>query len=193
MPSSLAASQPARSCAWWRTRYDACAHNDTCECNSQQCTHSPHAALKPPRCRLLQMQTVWAPTGLVLCFLSLGAMETGRLQTGMDRTRENFFPVLVRNWMIWPAVQFMNFKYLPPQFQVLFVNFVSFFWSMYVSNMANAQASAPDRQEAGTATTKPVLLDGEVVVDGRVAANAPARGDIPAVAAPTSTAASVAR
>lgn len=47
--------------------------------------------------------------------------------------------IVCLRWLqaIWPLVQFFNFSYVPQQFQVLFVNSVSFFWSAYLSKMAN--------------------------------------------------------
>jgi protein Mpv17 len=36
-----------------------------------------------------------------------------------------YFNALSKNWMVWPIVQFTNFKFVPLPHQVLFVNFVS--------------------------------------------------------------------
>jgi protein Mpv17 len=93
----------------------------------------PTHALK----RMLADQVVWAPAGVVVFLLGIGLMETGSFDSGIVKIRESFVQVMLMNWTVWPVVQYFNFKYIPAQYQVLAVNIVSFFWSMYISKMAN--------------------------------------------------------
>lgn len=99
-------------------------------------TRFPTSPLK----RMLADQLIWAPAGLVAFFVAMGVMETGRWEDGWRKTQASFVPVMAANWLVWPAVQYANFRFTPPQYQVLVVNFVSFFWAMYIS-AANAKAS----------------------------------------------------
>jgi hypothetical protein len=49
------------------------------------------------------MQLIWAPIGLVVFFPVMGLMETGRLEDGITKLRESFWPVVQANWMVRPA------------------------------------------------------------------------------------------
>lgn len=47
--------------------------------------------------------------------------------------RANLWNILKANWMVWPLVNFITFKYIPMEQRVLFVNVVAFFWSALLS------------------------------------------------------------
>ena len=67
-------------------------------------------------------QTVFASTNLFL-FLSSMAMMAGE---DPKKALQDKYPTAVKkNWMVWPAVQFTNFKYVPLEHRVLVVNVVS--------------------------------------------------------------------
>jgi len=40
---------------------------------------------------------------------------------------------MIVNWKLWPAANFVNFKFVPVQLQVLFANFVALIWNTYLS------------------------------------------------------------
>jgi protein Mpv17 len=72
--------------------------------------------------RVLTDQTVFASTNL-FCFLSTMAILEGT--DPQKKLESTYFNALSKNWMVWPIVQFTNFKFVPLPHQVLFVNFVS--------------------------------------------------------------------
>lgn len=72
--------------------------------------------------RVLTDQTVFASTNL-FCFLSTMALLEGT--DPKKKLESTYFNALSKNWMVWPIVQFTNFKFVPLPHQVLFVNFVS--------------------------------------------------------------------
>lgn len=72
--------------------------------------------------RVLTDQTIFASTNL-FCFLSTMALLEGT--DPRDKLESTYFNALSKNWMVWPVVQFTNFKFVPAPHQVLFVNFVS--------------------------------------------------------------------
>lgn len=81
--------------------------------------------------RVLTDQTVFASTNL-FCFLSTMAILEGT--DPQKKLESTYFNALSKNWMVWPIVQFTNFKFVPLPHQVLFVNFISlgkFSASMY--------------------------------------------------------------
>ena len=42
-----------------------------------------------------------------------------------ERLRGTYVEALKKNWMVWPAVQAVNFKFVPLEHRVLVVNVVS--------------------------------------------------------------------
>lgn len=50
------------------------------------------------------------------------------MMEGTDPSKKlesTYFSALSRNWMVWPAVQAINFKFVPLDYRVLVVNVVS--------------------------------------------------------------------
>lgn len=50
-----------------------------------------------------------------------------------ERLNQAYVPGLTKNFMIWPWVQFTNFKYVPMEHRVLVVNVISLGWNCYLS------------------------------------------------------------
>ena len=72
--------------------------------------------------RVLPDQAFFASTNL-FCFLSsMAIMEGSDPKEKLDST---YWEALKKNYMLWPIVQTLNFKFVPVQGQVLVVNIVS--------------------------------------------------------------------
>jgi protein Mpv17 len=50
-----------------------------------------------------------------------------------EKLQKNYVTALTSNYMIWPFVQIVNFKFIPLHYRVLFVNVVSIGWNCYLS------------------------------------------------------------
>lgn len=72
--------------------------------------------------RVLTDQTVFASTNL-FCFLSSMAIMEGT--SPKEKLDSAYWTALQKNWMLWPAVQAVNFKLVPLEHRVLVVNVVS--------------------------------------------------------------------
>jgi len=53
--------------------------------------------------------------------------------------------LLTKYWSLWVPLSFINFSLVPPHFRVAFVAFVSFFWMILLSFVANKEQQDPDR------------------------------------------------
>lgn len=72
--------------------------------------------------RVLTDQTVFASTNL-FCFLSsMAIMEGTDPKKKLDSA---YWEALKKNWMVWPAVQAVNFKFVPLEHRVMVVNVVA--------------------------------------------------------------------
>lgn len=75
-------------------------------------------------------QTIFASTNL-FCFLSSMAIMEGT--SPKDKLEKSYWTALSSNWMVWPFVQMVNFKFVPLHHRVLLVNVVSLGWNCYLS------------------------------------------------------------
>ncbi|KAK3080288.1 Protein required for ethanol metabolism, partial [Coniosporium uncinatum] len=80
--------------------------------------------------RVLVDQSVFASCNLFV-FLSSMAMLEGT--SPQKKLETSYFTALQKNWMVWPAVQAINFKFVPLEHRVLVVNVVSLGWNCYLS------------------------------------------------------------
>lgn len=82
-------------------------------------------------------QTIAAPMNLFAFFTIVTLAETGDMAQLALRLRERYLPTLLSLWCVWPAVQFVNFKFVPLPKRVLVVNGVGTLWSIYLSYVGN--------------------------------------------------------
>ena len=43
----------------------------------------------------------------------------------------------VLNWKMWPVAQYVNFNFIPPELQLLYMNVVALFWTIGLSIIMN--------------------------------------------------------
>ena len=67
-------------------------------------------------------QAILAPTNLFVFLNYMAYMEGSDPKKKIESTYTN---ALTKNWMVWPFVQLVNFKYTPLHHRVLVVNVVS--------------------------------------------------------------------
>ena len=77
--------------------------------------HATVPALKRVACD----QLVFAPVSLACFFTFMTVAEGGGRRAVSKKMQEIYLPALKANWMIWPAVQILNFRVIPLQFQIV--------------------------------------------------------------------------
>ncbi|KAI5791954.1 hypothetical protein EDC01DRAFT_103259 [Geopyxis carbonaria] len=80
--------------------------------------------------RVAADQLVFAPINMGVFFTVITTLEGGDLKKKLD---DSYWKGLKANWMLWPAVQTVNFTMVPLQHRVLVVNLVSLGWNSYLS------------------------------------------------------------
>lgn len=75
-------------------------------------------------------QGLFAPTFISVFLSSMAIMEGG---SPKEKLEKNYVPALQANYMLWPFVQLVNFKFVPLAHRVLFVNLISIGWNCYLS------------------------------------------------------------
>ncbi|PHH65094.1 hypothetical protein CDD81_3492 [Ophiocordyceps australis] len=91
------------------------------------------STMGPALKRMAMDQAVYAPFGLGLFFSVMTVAEGGGRRAVSHKLREMFLPTLQVNYLVWPAVQLVNFRLMPMQFQLPFVSTVGIAWTAYLS------------------------------------------------------------
>ncbi|XP_022216672.1 mpv17-like protein [Drosophila obscura] len=82
-------------------------------------------------------QTVFAPTfTLAMSFVVpfVNGEDTDKIK---KRIRESYFSIMIKNYMLWPAAQFVNFTFVPLPYQVIYAQFIALIWNCYISLILN--------------------------------------------------------
>eukprot|EP01080_Neovahlkampfia_damariscottae_P001987 gene1987-1495_t len=49
------------------------------------------------------------------------------------KIKKDLLPIFINSCKIWPAVNFVNFYFVPLNYRILFINFIGACWSIYVT------------------------------------------------------------
>ncbi|XP_058107550.1 protein sym-1 [Magnolia sinica] len=88
--------------------------------------------------RLLLDQFLFSPI-FIGVFLSCLLTLEGRPSQIMPKLRQEWFSSVVANWQLWIPFQFLNFRFVPQQFQVLAANIVALAWNVILSFKAHKE------------------------------------------------------
>ncbi|KAL7274805.1 hypothetical protein RUND412_002280 [Rhizina undulata] len=92
----------------------------------------------PALWRVLLDQIVFSPLSLALFFAYMTAAEGGGRRAISRKFDSVFVSTLKSNYVLWPAVQILNFRVLPLQFQLLFASTIGVAWNIYLSLTNNS-------------------------------------------------------
>ncbi|MCJ1314202.1 hypothetical protein MMC25_007882 [Agyrium rufum] len=83
--------------------------------------------------RVAMDQLMFAPIGLACFFTFMTVAEGGGRRAVARKFQDVYLPALKANFMLWPAVQILNFRVVPLQFQIPFVSSIGIAWTAYLS------------------------------------------------------------
>ncbi|BCS17433.1 Mpv17/PMP22 family protein [Aspergillus puulaauensis] len=84
-------------------------------------------------------QLVFAPVATGVFLSSMALLEGADPRQKLD---ESYSTALGTNYLVWPMAQFVNFKFVPVQHQLLFVNVVSLGWNCFLSCLNSGSKEA---------------------------------------------------
>ncbi|RSL69667.1 hypothetical protein CEP54_002111 [Fusarium duplospermum] len=91
------------------------------------------SAFVPAMKRVAFDQLIFAPFGLAVFFTTMTIAEGGGRRAISSKLRDMYLPSLKANYFLWPAVQIVNFRLMPVQFQLPFVSTIGIAWTAYLS------------------------------------------------------------
>lgn len=90
------------------------------------------------------MDQIFASNFLISSFfLIVPLLNGGVWSDGLDRIKNDQIRVLMMNYRVWPFFNFVNFSYVPYQFNVPFSNLMGMLWNAYMSTVLNAPSQLP--------------------------------------------------
>ncbi|XP_060204317.1 protein sym-1 [Lycium barbarum] len=88
--------------------------------------------------RLVIDQFLFAPIFVGVFLSSLVTLE-GRSSQVIPKLQQEWFSSVLANWQLWIPFQFINFRFVPQQFQVLAANFIALVWNVILSYKAHKE------------------------------------------------------
>ncbi|KAK9458100.1 hypothetical protein V1511DRAFT_491757 [Dipodascopsis uninucleata] len=83
--------------------------------------------------RMAADQTIWAPFGIASFYVSMGVLQMQPWEEIKHEVKTKWGPTMVGNYAVWPIVQLINFRLMPLEYRLLFVNVISIAWNSYLS------------------------------------------------------------
>jgi len=80
-------------------------------------------------------QLVWAPF-FSCVFFTFNQTLQGHPELSLSTIQSTLIPTLTANWALWPLAHLINFKFVPSNQRILYINFVQILWTSYLSNLA---------------------------------------------------------
>ncbi|XWS58861.1 hypothetical protein CRYUN_Cryun08bG0071200 [Craigia yunnanensis] len=88
--------------------------------------------------RLLLDQFLFSPIFIGIFLSTLVTLE-GRPSQVIPKLQQEWFSAVLANWQLWIPFQFLNFRFVPQQFQVLAANFIALVWNVILSFKAHKE------------------------------------------------------
>ncbi len=83
--------------------------------------------------KMLLDQCIWAPAFLGMFFSVVNILDGKNASEIKNILKKDYVDALKVNYAVWPAVQLLNFYFVPMRHRVMVVNFVALFWNTYLA------------------------------------------------------------
>lgn len=80
-------------------------------------------------------QAVAGPFFCTTFLIASGMLEGKPLEACVNEWKEKFLTIYLADWCVWPPAQVINFYFLPAQYRVVYVGFVTLCWNTFLSFM----------------------------------------------------------
>lgn len=98
------------------------------------------ATVKITTIKILYDQFVMSPVCIVAFFYPAGWLFGQNTEQCTKELQSKFLKVYITDWMVWPVTQFINFYYLKPQYRVIYVNFITMLYNVFLSHIKHGDS-----------------------------------------------------
>lgn len=97
-------------------------------------------------------QFIMSPVCIAAFFYTAGWADGKSNSECTDEFCAKFTRVYITDWIVWPATQFINFYYLAPKYRVIYVNFITMMYNVFLSYVKHEDDTAVTDKEKDIAT-----------------------------------------
>jgi len=94
-------------------------------------------------------QTFWRSLMIWWSFVSFGLVNGDSADDIKRKVEAEFWPTLQAGFKVWPAVQLVNMYFVPALYQTTTLDFVCFFWDMYMTMKMGGKGRAGKAKAKG--------------------------------------------
>lgn len=114
------------------------------------------ATIKTTTIKILYDQLIMSPVCIAAFFYTAGWLDGKDTSGCTDEFQSKFKIVYITDWLVWPGAQFINFYYLAPKYRVIYVNFVTMLYNVFLSYIKHEDDE--DEGTSGKDSTKQTII-----------------------------------
>lgn len=84
-------------------------------------------------------ELVAAPLFIAMFFYGMGALERKSFQESHKELKDKFITVFLVDLCVWPPTQFINFYYIPSKYRVVYINFITMLYDVFLSYVKHVE------------------------------------------------------
>jgi len=82
--------------------------------------------------KLAMDELLYDPFCIVFFYVIVGLLEGQNFGQIKQKLGREYWATQKASWAIWPIVQLINFSVVPGNLRILFINFIGFWWSIFM-------------------------------------------------------------
>ena len=93
--------------------------------------------------KVLIDQVLWAPIFTVIFFAWIELFQGGGLKKIQQKINQDLVRGVTASWKVWPLVHVINFRFIPSQQRLLYINTIQIGYNVFLSMLASRKGTSP--------------------------------------------------